>query len=233
MTALEKLKAANNGEIIFMGQQFLCDHEGALYWPEQECLIVSDLHLEKGKAMAGTGSLVPPYDTKITLQRLSDCLAKWKPNTVISLGDSFHRDDSAQNLTASDREIIQQMSSKYQWVWISGNHDPVAPAGLGGSAVDELAIGEIVLRHEQQIDALGEISGHLHPSARIRQRGKNLRRKCFASDGTRLIMPAFGAYTGGLDIGNQAFEGLFDNTKLQVWMLGRDRVYQISASQLR
>ena len=233
MTAFENPSTQANGEIIFMGQQFLCDHEGALFWRDQECLIVSDLHLEKSKAMAGSGSLVPPYDTKITLQRLNECLLKWNPKQVISLGDSFHRDDSAQNLATSDREIIQQMSRKYHWTWISGNHDPVAPAGLGGRATDELAIGEINFRHEQQADAMGEISGHLHPSARIRQRGKILRRKCFASDGTRLIMPAFGAYTGGLDIGNRAFEGLFDNTNLQVWMLGRDRVYQISASQLR
>ena len=233
MTAFGKLQTANNGEIIFMGQQFLCDHEGALYWPAKECLIVSDLHLEKGKAMAGTGSLVPPYDTKITLQRLNECLAKWKPKKVISLGDSFHRDDSAQNMTSSDRETIQQMSCKYQWTWISGNHDPIAPEELGGTSAEELSFGEIIFRHEQQADAIGEISGHLHPAARIKQRGKNLRRRCFASDGARLIMPAFGAYTGGLNIGNQAFKGLFDNAKLQVWMLGRDRVYQISASQLR
>ena len=233
MTALEKQPNESCGEIELMGQQFLCDHEGALFWPEQNCLIVSDLHLEKGRAMAGQGSMVPPYDTKITLQRLNECLERWKPKTVISLGDSFHRDDSAQNLPRPYRATIEIMVDKFEWVWISGNHDPNAPDGLAGSIMDELEIDNLKFRHEPQLSAQGEISGHLHPAALIQQRGKKLRRRCFASDGNRLIMPAFGAYTGGLNIRNDAFDGLFNDEKLNVWMLGTRRVYCISGSQLR
>ncbi len=250
------------GEISFMGEQFFCDHEGCLYWPDKKCLIVSDLHLEKGAAMASRGALVPPYDSAETLQRLSRCIDRWQPQMVICLGDSFHRDDSADNLPESCREQLKNIMTGHKWVWIAGNHDRSHPVRLGGIGVEEFKIGPIIFRHEQSrhdpqqsdqpnggqrdlfgnppnnatteipCSSIGEISGHLHPVATIHRRAKRLRRRCFIADPHRLIMPAFGAYTGGLNVRNEAFSGLFDLGQLHVWMLGRGRVYKISANHL-
>ena len=216
-----------------MGQEFLGDHDGALYWPSHDCLIVSDLHLEKGRAMASRGLMLPPYDTKDTLHRLENCLKRWQPAMVISLGDSFHHEDSAATMCLEFRHKISQLQNGCTWHWISGNHDPEIPADLGGVAMNELEIDGIIFRHEQHDGAKAEISGHLHPAARIQQRGKKLRRRCFASDGNRLIMPAFGAFTGGLDIDHKAFDNIFDKIKLDVWMLGKSRVYKIAAGKVR
>jgi DNA ligase-associated metallophosphoesterase len=228
------------GRILFQGEQFFCDHQGGLFWPEQNCLIVSDLHLEKGAAMAAGGNLMPPYDTGETLNRLADCIARWRPEKVICLGDSFHRDDSASSLPLQYRIQLSQMMRGKDWLWITGNHDPDRPAGLQGDCLPELALGPLNFRHEQMPAAgedlfsrqTGEISGHLHPSAVIHRRNKRLRRRCFAGDHRRLILPAFGAFTGGLNISHRAYAGLFDRDRLQVWMLGHKQIYQLSASQL-
>ena len=229
------------GEIDFMGQQFFCDHEGAMYWPDKDCLIVSDLHLEKGAALASRGSLIPPYDTGATLLRLAKCLDHWQPKTVICLGDSFHREDSAYHLPACYHHQLKALMENRKWIWIAGNHDPHPPAVLGGINLEEIAIGSMIFRHEQvfsrgQADLFenlnGEISGHLHPVAIIRRQAKRMRRRCFASDQRRLIMPAFGAFTGGLSVLGKAFSGLLDRHKLHVWMLGNQRVYKISGAQL-
>ena len=234
MEALSIDQGPNHGEITIKGQQFFCDHQGALYWPKEECLIVSDLHLEKGAAMAARGVFSPPYDTSATLARLENCIAHWQPRSVICLGDSFHKNDSADDLLEQHRTQIRLLTQRYNWIWVTGNHDPDAPACLGGESADDVNIGQITFRHEQLASGFsGEISGHLHPAAKLLRRGKQLRRRCFASDGERLIMPAFGAFTGGLDLSNSAFEGMFDQNKLHIWMLGRVRVYEISASSTR
>ena len=243
--ALKFEQPVNYGEINFLGQHFFCDFQGSLFWPQQNCLIVSDLHLEKGVAMASLGNLVPPYDTGETLARLSQCVERWKPDTVICLGDSFHRKDSAKNLPRCYQKQLVKLMENKQWIWIAGNHDPSPPAHLGGINTDEIRIGPIRFCHEQQFDKLnkksrtemfdnsrGEISGHLHPVAIIQRRTKRLRRRCFAADQQRLIMPAFGTFTGGLSVRNEAFCELFDEDHLHVWMLGHQRVFKISASQL-
>ena len=226
---------AVHGEISFQSEQFLCDHDGALFWPDQNCLIVSDLHLEKSAAMAATGQLVPPYDTSDTLARLQTCIARWNPKTIISLGDSFHRANSAENLSATHQNQIRTLTQNHEWVWITGNHDPDAPSHLGGQGAFEVRLNSIIFRHEQNSPAsaksgLGEISGHLHPAAKLSRRGKSIRRRCFVSDGERLIMPAFGAYTGGLDLGHRAFAGILNKQQLQIWMLGHERVYKVCPS---
>ncbi len=221
-----------HGEISFNGELLLCDHLGALYWPAQNCLIVSDLHLEKGAAMAVRGFMIPPYDSNTTFARLEECLSRWKPEAVICLGDSFHREDSADNLERQLHDKITGLTHAYQWVWITGNHDPEIPGHLGGRSVDEIHVGPVVFRHEQrELGRAGEISGHLHPAASISRHGKIIRRRCFVSDGKRLIMPAFGAYTGGLDLKHEAFAKLLNNSKLQIWMLGAERVYEICAKK--
>jgi hypothetical protein len=208
--------------------------EGALWWADLRLLVVADLHLEKGSSFARRGQLVPPYDTVETLSRLSRLIARLDPRTVVALGDSFHDEAGAARLSASDRALLRGLQSGREWMWIAGNHDPGPPSGLGGSVADELAVGKLVFRHEPQSGpAEGEIAGHLHPSARVHGRGRSVRRRCFAGDGYRLILPAFGAYTGGLDVLDRAFYGLFAPETFRAFMLGDDRVYPVGRRALR
>lgn len=208
--------------------------EGALWWADLRLLVVADLHLEKGSSFARRGQLVPPYDTVETLTRIARLISRLNPQAVIALGDSFHDTEAALRLSASDRSFLTGLQNGREWFWISGNHDPERPADLGGSAADELAVGKLVFRHEPRSGAAeGEIAGHLHPSARVHGNGRSVRRRCFAGDGYRLILPAFGAYTGGLDVLNPAFDGLFVPASFRAFMLGDDRVYAVGRRALR
>jgi len=208
--------------------------DGALWWADHRLLIVADLHLEKGSSFARRGQLLPPYDTAETLGRLARITARLQPRIVIALGDSFHDGDGAARLSVADRDLVSGLQVGREWVWVAGNHDPDRPAGLGGTAVDELAIGKLVFRHEPRLGAReGEVAGHLHPCARVYGRGKSVRRRCFAGDGLRLILPAFGAYAGGLDVRDAAFGGLFAEDSFRAFMLGEDRVYPVGRRSLR
>jgi DNA ligase-associated metallophosphoesterase len=208
--------------------------EGVLWWADQRLLVVADLHLEKGSAFARRGQLLPPYDTAATLARLARLVVRLEPAVVVSLGDSFHDDGGAARLSRRDRATLSALQSGRDWVWIAGNHDPAAPAGLDGTHLDALAIGAVRFVHEPQpMAASGEIAGHLHPAARVAGRGRSVRRRCFVGDGERLVMPAFGAYTGGLNVMDQAFAGLFTIRSLRAFMLGEDRVYAVGSKALR
>lgn len=222
------------GEILFAGEEAVCDHSGALYFPRLRLLAVSDLHLEKGSAMARRGSLVPPYDTAATLMALQVVIDRYRPSAVISLGDSFHDGWGAERLPAQFRLMLLRLMTGRDWFWVAGNHDPEAPKDLPGSTVAEIAVGEIRFRHEPSRNAgTGEIAGHLHPCARIVQRGKSVRKRCFASDGSRLIMPAFGAYTGSLNVLDDAYRGLFNIERLIAYMIGDSRIFPIAGRMLR
>jgi DNA ligase-associated metallophosphoesterase len=208
--------------------------EGALWWAETRMLVVADLHLEKGSSFARRGQLVPPYDTFETMSRLARLIACLRPQVVVALGDSFHDAEAADRLTASARAMLKGLQAGREWIWIAGNHDPDKPAGLEGMAATELAIGKLVFRHEPLARrADGEIAGHLHPCARVYGRGKSVRRRCFVGDGYRLVMPALGAYTGGLDIFDRAYAGLFAEESVRAFMLGDDRVYPVGPKALR
>lgn len=221
------------GMLELAGVVLVADPAGCLYWPRERLLVFSDLHLEKGSSHAVRGRLIPPYDTGATLGMMQDCIHRWQPRTVISLGDSFHDGEAEARLPDRFRDALSACMKGREWVWISGNHDPCPPAALGGIAADMLALGPLTFRHEPLPAAIeGEISGHLHPQARIVRRGKSVRRRCFASDGSRLIMPAFGAFTGGLNIRDRAFEGLFDLSRLHAHVMGRERIYTIDGRQL-
>lgn len=209
---------------------FLADLSGALFWQAQRLLIVSDLHLEKGSSYAKRGVLLPPYDTLATLSRLTAVIARHDPRMVIALGDSFHDRDAHERLSTSNREMLAAMQMRRDWIWISGNHDPALPPDLGGTVANEVAIGPIVFRHEPT-GAPGEIAGHLHPKARVATRGRSMERRCFASDGERAVMPAFGAYAGGLSIRDAAFAKIFRNAGLMAHVLGDSRLHAISASR--
>lgn len=212
------------------GVTFSADLSGALYWQEQSLLVVSDLHLEKGSSFAARGVLLPPYDTLATLGRLASVVARFDPKTVIALGDSFHDRTAHQRLSTANREAIAALQARRDWIWISGNHDPALPSHLGGAIASEVAIGPIVFRHEPT-GAMGEIAGHLHPKARVATRARWLERRCFASDGERAVMPAFGAYAGGLSIRDEAFAKIFRSPGFMAHVLGDRRMHTISASR--
>lgn len=218
---------------VIAGEEFVCDHAGVLYWPDEGLAIVSDLHLEKGSSFAARGMMLPPYDTGVTLAALAARIAHFDPRRVVALGDSFHDRTASGRLPAPYREALAAIMAGRDWIWISGNHDPEPPRELGGEHAQEMAIGGIVLRHEPSPGlSPGEISGHLHPQARIVRRGRSLRRPCFATDGSRMIMPSFGAYTGGLNLRDRAFAGLFDEARLHAHLLGRERIYSIGGRML-
>jgi DNA ligase-associated metallophosphoesterase len=222
--------AARIATVDIAGVTLVADLSGALLWEEAGLLVVSDLHLEKGSSFAARGVLLPPYDTVATLGRLASVIARHDPRMVIALGDSFHDRTAHERLSAPDREAIAAMQVRRDWIWISGNHDPALPSDLGGVVAYEVAIGPIAFRHEPT-GASGEIAGHLHPKARISRRGRSMERRCFACDGQRAIMPAFGAYTGGLSIRDAAFSKIFQTPGFMAHVIGDRRLHTIAASR--
>src|SRR5437016_4931140 len=171
--------------VTVAGVTMVADLSGALFWEQQRLLVVSDLHLEKGSSFATRGVLLPPYDTAATLSRLGAVIARHDPHTVIALGDSFHDRDAHDRLSTPDRRAIAALQMRRDWIWIAGNHDPALPLDLGGTVASEVAVGQIVFRHEPT-GAVGEIAGHLHPKARVVTRGRSVERRCFAADGERM-----------------------------------------------
>jgi len=211
------------------GETLMLDRAGALWWPAERTLVFSDIHFEKGSSYARRGALLPPYDTRTTLRRMAVLIERYRPGRVIALGDSFHDPDAADRLDGEERAQLASFVGGCDWVWIEGNHDPEPPVWLGGTITGEIAIGGLVFRHEPSaLPQPGEIAGHLHPCATVSRRGRSLRRRCFASDGTRLVMPAFGAYAGGLDVGDEAIANLFADA-FAAYMLGGRRVYAVAA----
>jgi uncharacterized protein len=229
--ALPSLRPALVG---VMGVVLEAFREGALWWADERLLAVADLHFEKGSSFARRGQMLPPYDTGETLARLAVLIDALRPRTVVALGDSFHDDDGAHRLSHHDRTSLAALQSGRDWIWIAGNHDRDLPDGLAGSRLDILSIGKLTFRHEPApCEADGEIAGHLHPAARVIGRGRSVRRRCFAGDGYRLILPAFGAYAGGLDVRTKAFAGLFRKESFRAFVLGDEGVYPVGPSALR
>jgi DNA ligase-associated metallophosphoesterase len=219
-------------QVDVAGVAFVGDPAGALFWPELGVLAVADLHLEKGSSYAARGVLLPPYDTAATLALLGRLITRYAPRLVVALGDSFHDPEGPARIAGSDLATLHTLQRGRDWIWIAGNHDPEPAAGIGGSFAATLACDPIVFRHEPQTHPCdGEIAGHLHPVARVSQRGRATSRRCFAGDGRRLVMPALGAYTGGLNIRNRAFADLFGTLSFTAHMLGETRLYAIAAGR--
>ncbi len=194
-------------------------------------LVVSDLHLEKGSSFAKRGQMLPPYDTCATLSVVEEACRKYNPDSVISLGDSFHDRSAELRLSEPDTARIRALTNSHDWVWVEGNHDPDPPAHLGGRAEKVLRIGALVFRHEPTGER-GEIAGHLHPVAKVASKsGRSVRRRCFVTDGERLIMPALGAFTGGLNVLDHAYDPVFPNGWLS-FALGESRVFAINSKHL-
>jgi DNA ligase-associated metallophosphoesterase len=203
---------------------------GALYWPEHGLLAVADLHLEKGSSFAARGQLLPPYDTAATLARLTRVVARYAPRLVVALGDSFHDGEGPARLSPEDRDHLATLQRGRDWIWLTGNHDPKPADGIGGVFRDALVVGALAFRH-RPTGSPGEIAGHLHPVARIAHRGRAVGRRCFAADQARMVMPAFGAFAGGLNIRDRAFLDLFGSLAFTAHMLGEDRLYAFAAKR--
>ncbi|MDQ2954071.1 MAG: ligase-associated DNA damage response endonuclease PdeM, partial [Pseudomonadota bacterium] len=200
--------------------------------PGEGLLAVADMHLEKGSSYARHGVFLPPYDTATTLARLGEVITRYEPRAVFALGDSFHDGDGPSRLCADDREKLTALQRGRDWIWIAGNHDPDPASGIGGSFSAILSIGPLVFRHEPSpAGGEPEIAGHLHPVARVNARGRSLSRRCFANDGQRLVMPAFGAYAGGLNVRAAAFADVFGTLAFTAHMLGKMRVFAIAADR--
>ncbi len=224
------LKVRVNGEACVLR----CS--GALWVPERRTLIASDLHLEKGSAFAARGQLLPPYDSPATIAKLESEVEALDPATVVLLGDSFHDSRAVERLGAAEHARLARLAGGRTWIWLEGNHDLKALAGaldrLAGDVVTTVAVGALTLIHEPKRDpAPGEVAGHLHPCATVVAYARGVRRPCFVTDGHRLVMPAFGAFTGGLDVRHAAVAGLFDPPPL-IAALGRDKVHAIGWDRL-
>jgi len=218
--------------LTLAGVTLIADTSGALFWPEERMLIVADLHLEKGSSFAARGVLLPPYDTASTLARLARLIERYDPRLVMALGDSFHDGGGPTRMADTDRASLKALQRGRDWLWIAGNHDPDPALGVGGRFADVLAVGPLSFRHEPSSDPCdGEIAGHLHPLARVAQRGRAVSRRCFAGDGRRLVMPAFGAYAGGLNVRDRAIFGLFGTLAFTAHMLGERRLYAVAAER--
>jgi DNA ligase-associated metallophosphoesterase len=216
--------------VMLSGATLVADPAGALYWPEHGVLVVADLHLEKGSSYAARGQLLPPYDTGATLARLAKLIAFYAPRCVVALGDSFHDGGGPARLQPSDRESLAALQRGRDWIWITGNHDPEPADNIGGAFHETFALGALTFRHLPTGFA-NEICGHLHPVARVAHRGRAVSRRCFAADETRMVMPAFGAFTGGLNIRDAAFADLFGTLAFTAHMLGEDRLYAFTATR--
>ena len=187
----------------FAGHDFLADPQGALYWPAERALLVADLHLEKASWFARLGQFLPPYDSQATLAALTELVDRTQPERLYCLGDSFHDRFGCDRLPEAARSMLLALTGRLDWVWILGNHDPGFADHCGGRLVEEVTVAGITLRHEADpSDPAPEMSGHYHPKLRLQLRGKNVSRRCYVASPTKLILPAFGALTGGLDAGH-------------------------------
>ena len=218
-------------EIGLAGMTALLDPTGALVLKEARTLVVADLHLEKGSSLARRGSLLPPYDTGATLLRLAEAIAFHRPHHVVALGDSFHDPRGPDRLLSIDQAALAGLTAGRDWTWIVGNHDPVLPATIGGRAVEEARLGPLVLRHHPAIGAVRELAGHLHPVAKVALHGRGVRARAFLTDRERCVLPAFGAYAGGLNACDRAFAPLFPRG-FTAHVIGRSRLYALSRAVL-
>ena len=218
--------------LVLNGTAVRLRRSGALWVEAPRALVVGDLHLEKGSSYGARGQLLPPYDTRATLERLAGEVAATGPRLLVLLGDSFHDRRAEGRLDAEDAGGIAALAEGRTLLWITGNHDPEPPRGLPGTAAEHLDLMGLRLVHEPAPGPHpGEVAGHLHPCARVVSRGGSVRRRCFLTDGERLVLPAFGAYAGGLNVCDEAFAGLFAGPLL-AGVLGRDKVHAVGAGSL-
>ena len=237
-------KICGSLSVRIAGEACVLRCSGAMWVPTHGALIVADLHLEKGSAFAVRGQLLPPYDSRATLDRLEAEIVELNPAVVVLLGDSFHDTQAIHRMAADDRARLDRLAAGRNWLWLEGNHDREALARdadtasrLPGRVVGDMMLGALRLTHEPEAlnaddDRRGEVAGHLHPAAKVAAYGRGVRRPCFVTDGSRIVLPAFGAFTGGLNVRDPAIADLFAAPPLAA-ALGRDRVHALDWAILR
>jgi uncharacterized protein len=217
----------------FGGASFTPLISGGLWWPAQSALLVADLHLEKASFFASHGQMLPPYDSRATFDRLSEDMAQLRPARVYCLGDSFHDPGSFARLHEESRLALRRLTRAVEWHWIVGNHDPAIADDLGGSSSEVQQVEAFILRHEAKVGEGGfELSGHYHPKLRLQQRGRLLARRCFVRGARKLILPSYGAFTGGLDVTDPAFAALDDGPQ-DALVVGKQGLMRFAIGQLR
>ncbi len=227
-----------SGEVSLGGEPALLDGSGALVLPRHQTVVFADLHFEKGSAFAERGALLPPWDSAATLERMEATLACHGPDRVICLGDSFHDTGGGARMAGPYVGRLRRLADRYNWIWITGNHDPEVPDGAGGCALDRYNLDGLLFLHAPEELRPGgragsyQICGHFHPKARIRAGPRRITRPCFIGDDRLLILPSFGAYTGGLDIMNPAIAGLFPGA-FTAWLISNGAVYTFPSARTR
>lgn len=186
--------------LSFAGHAFDALSAGALFWPSRRALLLADLHFEKASWFAQFGQMLPPYDTLETLAGIEAVVARTRPAEIWCLGDSFHDIGGCDRLSGEAQDRLRALTGGADWTWITGNHDRIVADHCGGRVVDEALVDGVVLRHEADpAETRPELSGHFHPKLRLKLRGRGVSRRCFVATATKLILPAFGSLTGGLD----------------------------------
>jgi len=226
--------ATRANPLLMIGKlSVIADPSGALFAPDEGLLIVSDLHFEKGSSLARRGSMLPPYDSRDTLLRLSAVIDRLKPKSIIALGDTWHDRHGHDRMSSDDLDLFATLRRGIDWILITGNHDPDPPRDLGASVLHEIEIAGVTFRHEPNPQTVEpEIAGHLHPAAKIRGKGRSIRRKCFISNKRRCILPAFGTYTGGLNVLDTAFIPLFPMRDFVTHIVSTDQIYAVGPHSL-
>ncbi|RDV07760.1 ligase-associated DNA damage response endonuclease PdeM [Sphingorhabdus pulchriflava] len=222
--------------MFFGGHDFEAAGEAALYWPARRALLVADLHLEKASSYAKGGQFLPPYDSRATLEELAGLARKYAVEAIYCLGDNFHDDGGEARLEDEAARLLRQLTVSCDWRWIVGNHDPGLAANWGGVVHEELCFDGVILRHEAEPhDRRPEISGHFHPKFRQEIRGRLVSRRCFVRSASKLILPAFGALTGGLDADDSVISEACGGyaTQALVPAAGRALCFPLSASRAR
>ncbi len=209
----------------FADHEFFAAGEAALFWPAHNALLVADLHLEKASSYAATGQMLPPYDSRATLSELAGLVSRFGAKSVWCLGDNYHDDKGEARLEEGAASLLRSLTAELDWRWIVGNHDPGIGTHWGGRVFDEMIAGGIVLRHEADpTDGQPEMSGHFHPKLRQQLRGRMVSRRCFVRTNTKLILPAFGALTGGLDADHDAIAKAVGRQKTEALVPAAGRV---------
>ncbi len=219
----------SEGYIEVAGHPAVMDPAGALWLPECRTLVVADLHMEKSSSFARRGMLLPPYDTGATLGALGAVVERRNPARVMCLGDSFHDSGGYGRLSGPSLAMLSTLQRARDWIWVSGNHDPDLPRTIYGEKVAEVDIRGLLFRHEPLAGAApGEVAGHLHPAAKIRGTGRTVRCRAFATDGLRMVLPAFGVLAGGLNVLDRAFAPLFAAGTLRAVLIGGGRLFPVA-----
>jgi uncharacterized protein len=224
------LSAGVSSRILLCGKSFIADPTGALYWPAENALVVSDLHLEKGSHLTEDGVRLPSYDTRSSFEKIEEAIDRYNPLRVVALGDNFC---GGVRLSIGDLDWLGDLMAEREWIWVTGESGQPVPEPVGGAVRPHFSLGGVRFRYEPTRAPVGhEIAGRLHPVAKISEYGHIVRARCYVSNGLRLILPSLGAYSSGLNVLDDSFTHLLGRDGLFVWILMNGRVYPVAAGQL-